>query len=94
VTAVPYGRGRSAKILRVLAAYRRPLSTPELVAALAENIPDNTKALTLTGNALRKHEQRGWVTRAGQAPGGYQRGPSVLWAITPAGRGQAASRGA
>jgi DNA-binding PadR family transcriptional regulator len=81
---------RVARILRVLAASPVPMSTPQILAAVAEGIGTGQRALTWYGNALRRLEMKGYVAFAGWTGGDGQRGPAARWSITDAGRGQLA----
>jgi hypothetical protein len=80
------GESRAARIMRVLAASRRGMSTPDLVDALGEEHGSRQRILTLYGQALRERLASGQVIRAARTPGGHREGPAVIWNITPAGR--------
>lgn len=62
------------------------MSTPGLVALLAEGITPNQRALTFYGQILRLFEARGRVERGPWVASSSQNIPSVTWAITSAGR--------
>lgn len=76
---------RTIRILRVLRRSPGGLSTPQLVAELAEGIEPLQKALTWYGGILRRHEDQGNVERAGRTPGGWQQGISTIWHLTDQG---------
>jgi DNA-binding PadR family transcriptional regulator len=62
-----------------------PRSTPQIVHAVGDTRP-NQRALAGAGEQLRRMEEKGYVRRAGEVPGVYQRGPAQIWEITDAGR--------
>lgn len=78
---------RPIRIMRALAAAPSGLSTPALVAELAEGVEPHQKALSWYGQILRKRANLGHVEKAGTAPGSWQRSPAIIWRITDEGRG-------
>jgi hypothetical protein len=72
---------RARGILDLLAVRPDGLSTPQIAELLGEFARHRRqRALTLCGTELRDLERKGRVQRAGRVPGGWQRGPAVIWA--------------
>lgn len=77
---------RPVRIMRALAAAPNGLSTPAIVAELAEGVEPKQRALCWYGGILRNHVKMGHVEQVGKTPGGWQRRPAIVWAITEGGR--------
>jgi hypothetical protein len=86
-TLPPVTEARPIRIMRALAGAPDGLSTPAIVAELAEGIPSNQRALSWYGQILRSRAKQGHVENAGKISGrGWQRPPVIIWRITGEGR--------
>jgi hypothetical protein len=73
--------------MRALAGAPDGLSTPALVAELAEDMKSHQRALSQYGQILRSRAKQGHVENAGKISGrGWQRPPVTIWRITGEGR--------
>jgi hypothetical protein len=78
---------RPQRIFDALAAHPEGLSTPQIAELGGEVITESRQqALTHYGSILRYYERKGLIRRAGLAPGGWQRGPAVIWRLMDAHR--------
>ena len=75
---------RPARLLRALAQNPEPLSAPALASLLAE-AGRRRRLLSAYDYTLRRHEQAGYVERAGHERKARGR-PATTWRITTAGR--------
>jgi hypothetical protein len=86
-TLPPVTEARPIRIMRALAEAPDGLSTPALVAELAEGMKSHQRALSQYGQILRSHARQGHVEKAGKMSGrGWQRPPVIVWRITGEGR--------
>jgi hypothetical protein len=82
---------RPVRLLKALAQYPEPLSTPALASLLAEP-GQRQRLLASYDRGLRRHEQAGHVEQAGHATNGPGR-LAIIWRITWPMRGAVRSRG-
>jgi hypothetical protein len=73
--------GRTQKLLAALAARPEGATTPRLTEAIGEQAQPWQRAVTIVGNAMRRHERLGRAFRVGTAPG-QQGARAVIWQIT------------
>ena len=73
--------GRTQMLLAALASFPEGATTPQLTEAIGEQAQPRQRAVTIVGNAMRRHERLGRAFRVGTAPG-QQSARAVIWQIT------------